>query len=58
MENVPSYLFTAENAEGAEMTEKERLNRITESIIGAAIEGTRPEGGTAEAAARGLSGSE
>jgi len=32
------YLFTAENAEGAEMTEKERLNRITKSIIGAAIE--------------------
>jgi uncharacterized protein YpmS len=32
------YLFTAENAENAEMTEKERLNRITESIIGAAIE--------------------
>jgi len=31
-------LFTAENAESAEMIEKERLNRITESIIGAAIE--------------------
>lgn len=32
------YLFTAENAESAEMTKKERLNRITESIICAAIE--------------------
>lgn len=32
------YLFTAENAESAEMTKKERLNRITEGIIGAAIE--------------------
>jgi GxxExxY protein len=31
-------LFTAENAESAEMTKKERLNWITESIIGAAIE--------------------
>ena len=30
--------LTAEIAESAEMTEKERLNRITESIIGAAIE--------------------
>ena len=32
------YLFTAENAETAEMTEKDRLDQITESIIGAAIE--------------------
>lgn len=32
------YLFTAENAESAEMTNKERLNQITEGIIGAAIE--------------------
>jgi len=32
------YLFTAENAESAEMIERENLNRITESIIGAAIE--------------------
>jgi GxxExxY protein len=31
-------MFTAENAESAEMTKKERLNWITESIIGAAIE--------------------
>ena len=31
-------MFTAENAESAEMTKKERLNRITERIIGAAIE--------------------
>jgi GxxExxY protein len=31
-------VFTAENAESAEMTERENLNRITESIIGAAIE--------------------
>ena len=31
-------LFTAENAESAEMTEEERLNHITEMIIGAAIE--------------------
>jgi GxxExxY protein len=31
-------MFTAESAESAEMTKKERLNRITESIIGAAIE--------------------
>ncbi len=31
-------MFTAENAESAEMKKKERLNRITESIIGAAIE--------------------
>jgi len=31
-------MFTAEIAESAEMTKKERLNRITESIIGAAIE--------------------
>jgi GxxExxY protein len=31
-------IFTAEIAESAEMTERERLNRITESIIGAAIE--------------------
>jgi len=29
--------FTAENAESAKMTEKDRLNRITNSIIGAAI---------------------
>ena len=28
------YLFTAESAESAEMTEKEKLNRIMESIIG------------------------
>ena len=27
-------LFTAENTENAEMTKKERLNRIAESIIG------------------------
>jgi GxxExxY protein len=33
-----SYLFTAEIAESAEMTERERLNRMTESIIGAALE--------------------
>ena len=32
------YLFTAENAETAEMTEKEKLDQITERIIGAAIE--------------------
>jgi len=32
------YLFTAENAETAEMTEKDRLDQITDSIIGAAIE--------------------
>jgi len=32
------YLFTAENAESAEMTERENLDQITESIIGAAIE--------------------
>jgi GxxExxY protein len=31
-------LFTAENAEGAELTQAETLDRITESIIGAAIE--------------------
>jgi GxxExxY protein len=31
-------LFTAENAESAEMTEEERLNSITQNIIGAAIE--------------------
>jgi len=31
-------VFTAENAESAEMIERENLNRITESIIGAAIE--------------------
>jgi len=31
-------VFTAENAEIAEMAEKRRLNQITESIIGAAIE--------------------
>ena len=31
-------IFTAEIAESAERTERERLNRITESIIGAAIE--------------------
>lgn len=31
-------VFTAENAEIAEMAEKKRLNQITESIIGAAIE--------------------
>ncbi|MBA7643125.1 hypothetical protein ES703_50837 [subsurface metagenome] len=31
-------VFTAENAEIAEMVEKKRLNQITESIIGAAIE--------------------
>ena len=30
--------LTAEHAEDAEMLEKERLNRITDSIIGAAIE--------------------
>jgi len=32
------YLFTAENVESAEMTKEERLNQITEGIIGAAIE--------------------
>lgn len=31
-------MFTAENAKYAEMTERETLNRITQSIIGAAIE--------------------
>jgi len=31
-------LFTAENAEDAEMKERENLDRITDSIIGAAIE--------------------
>lgn len=31
-------MFTAENAESAEMIERENLNRITKSIIGAAIE--------------------
>jgi len=30
--------FTAENAETAEMKEKERLNQITENIIGAAVD--------------------
>jgi len=33
-----AYLLTAENAESAEMTEKGRLDQITENIIGAAIE--------------------
>ncbi len=32
------YLFTAENAESAEMTERENLDQIMESMIGAAIE--------------------
>jgi len=32
------YLFNAESAETAEMEEKERLNQIADSIIGAAIE--------------------
>jgi GxxExxY protein len=31
-------LFTAENAESAEITEQDRLDRITKNIIGAAIE--------------------
>jgi len=31
-------VFTAEIAESAEMTERENLNRIRKSIIGAAIE--------------------
>jgi GxxExxY protein len=31
-------MFTAENAETAEMTEKDGLNHVTETIIGAAIE--------------------
>ena len=31
-------MFTAENAETAEVTEKDRLDRITKTIIGAAIE--------------------
>ena len=31
-------LFTAENAEDAEMDQEERLNKITETIIGAAID--------------------
>jgi len=38
MQITKLYLFTAENAESAEMTKKERLNRITEGIIGAAID--------------------
>jgi len=39
MQIAKLYLFTAENAESAEMTNKERLlNQITEGIIGAAIE--------------------
>ena len=32
------YTFTAENAESAEMTERESLDRITDNIIGAAID--------------------
>ena len=35
---IAVFLFSAENAETAEMTEKEKLNRITESVISAAIE--------------------
>lgn len=31
-------MFTAENAESAEMSEGENLNQLTESIIGAAME--------------------
>ncbi len=31
-------LFTAENAEVAEMAREERLNKITETIIGVAID--------------------
>jgi len=38
------YLFTAENAESAEMTERENLDQITESIIGTAIEVHRVPG--------------
>jgi len=37
-------LFTAENAESAEMTERGNLDQITESIIGAAIEVHRAPG--------------
>lgn len=33
-----SYSFTAENAEVAEMDQEERLNKITETIIGVAID--------------------
>jgi len=32
------HLFTAENAESAEMSEKDLFDRVTENIIGAAIE--------------------
>ena len=35
---MPSSIFTAENAESAEMTEKELFDQVTEKIIGAAIE--------------------
>jgi len=35
---IADTCFTAENTEAAEMTEKDKLNRITESIIGAAID--------------------
>ncbi len=38
------YLFTAENTESAEMTERENLDQITESIVGAAIEVPRALG--------------
>jgi len=38
------YLFTAENAESAEITERENLDQITESIIGAAIKVRRALG--------------
>jgi len=37
-------VFTAEIAESAEMTERENLNRIRKSIIGAAIEVRRALG--------------
>ena len=37
MESLVRKINTAEIAESAEMTKKERLKRITESIIGAAI---------------------
>jgi len=37
MESLVRKINTAEIAESAEMTKKERLNKITESIIGAAI---------------------
>jgi len=35
---VKLYLFTAENAESAEMTKRENLGQIMESMIATAIE--------------------